>query len=119
MVRHVLCALAEALSLPEPVVDDMRLAVTEACTNVVRHAYEDRIGTVDIAVRPNGESLVVIVADAGRVMGTSPDKRGPGLGLPLIEALADSFSIDQSPAAGSRLVMSFRRDRRNPALRMS
>jgi anti-sigma regulatory factor (Ser/Thr protein kinase) len=50
-------------------------------------------------------------------MGPSPDKHGPGLGLPLIEALADSFSIDPSPVTGSRLVMSFRRDRRTPAMR--
>jgi anti-sigma regulatory factor (Ser/Thr protein kinase) len=119
VVRHVLSALAEALALPQPVVEDMRLAVTEACTNVIRHAYDDRIGTVDVAIRPNGESLVVVVADAGRGMGPSPDKRGPGLGLPLIEALTDSFSIDPSPAAGSRLVMSFRRDRRTPAMRMA
>ena len=117
VVRHVLSALADSLALPAPVVDDMRLAVTEACTNVVRHAYEGRVGTVDIAVRPHGESLVVIVADTGRGMGPSPDKHGPGLGLPLIEALADSFSIDPSPVTGSRLVMSFRRDRRTPAMR--
>jgi hypothetical protein len=58
VVRHVLSALAEALALPRPVVEDMRLAVTEACTNVVRHAYGARIGTVDVAIRPNGESLV-------------------------------------------------------------
>src|SRR6476469_5669296 len=40
VVRHVLGAFAEALHLPVGVVDDMRLAVTEACTNVVRHAYD-------------------------------------------------------------------------------
>src|SRR5918992_627110 len=40
VVRHVLGALAEALALPPALVDDVRLAVTEACTNVVRHAYE-------------------------------------------------------------------------------
>jgi anti-sigma regulatory factor (Ser/Thr protein kinase) len=85
----------------------------------VRHAYGDRIGTVDVVVRPNGESLVIIVADTGRGMGPSPDTRGPGFGLPLIEALTDTFSIDPSPAAGSRLVMSFRRDRRTPATRVA
>src|SRR3712207_677573 len=41
VVRHVLGAFAEALQLPDPVIEDMRLAVTEACTNVVRHAYAD------------------------------------------------------------------------------
>ena len=44
VVRHVLGALAEALALPARVTEDMRLAVTEACTNVVRHAYDDGDG---------------------------------------------------------------------------
>jgi anti-sigma regulatory factor (Ser/Thr protein kinase) len=70
-------------------------------------------------VRPHRESLEVIVADAGRGMGPSPDTNGPGLGLPLIRALADSFDIDPSPAAGSRLVMSFRRDHTMHAQRIA
>ena len=41
VIRHVLGAFAEALRLPDDLVEDMRLAVTEACTNVVRHAYAD------------------------------------------------------------------------------
>jgi serine/threonine-protein kinase RsbW len=119
VVRHVLGAFAEALQLPDTVIEDMRLAVTEACTNVVRHAYGDPIGSIDVVVRPHRESLEVIVADAGRGMGPSPDTHGPGLGLPLIRALADSFDIDPSPAAGSRLVMSFRRDHTMPAQRIA
>ena len=56
------------------------------------------------------------MSDAGRGMGPSPDKAGPGLGLPLIAALTDTFDIE-SPAAGSRLVMSFRRDRVRASVR--
>ena len=41
VVRHVLGAFAEALDLPPDLIEDMRLAVTEACTNVVRHAYAE------------------------------------------------------------------------------
>jgi serine/threonine-protein kinase RsbW len=115
VVRHMLGALAQTIDLPEAVVDDLRLAVTEACTNVVRHAYPDRPGALDVVVRPQGERLEVVVADAGRGMGPSPDRRGPGLGLPLIAALADSFAIDESVSSGSRLVMSFTRTR--PAMR--
>ena len=51
VVRHVLGALAEALALPRAVVEDMRLAVTEACTNVVRHAYSGAGGDIDVVVR--------------------------------------------------------------------
>jgi anti-sigma regulatory factor (Ser/Thr protein kinase) len=110
VVRHVLGAFAEALLLPDPVIEDMRLAVTEACTNVVRHAYADgEPGPVEILIRPEGGRLLVTVADSGRGLGPSPDTTGPGLGLPLIAALTDSFEIERGPTAGSRMVMSFRR----------
>jgi anti-sigma regulatory factor (Ser/Thr protein kinase) len=116
VVRHVLEALAEALDLPRALIDDMRLAVTEACTNVVRHAYADGDGRIDVVVRPKDGKLQVIVADDGRGMLPSPDTRGPGLGLPLIAALADSLEIERRAGAGSRLVMSFLRQRNSPAM---
>jgi anti-sigma regulatory factor (Ser/Thr protein kinase) len=109
VVRHVLDGLAEALDLPRAVTEDIRLAVTEACANVVRHAYAEGEGTIDVVVRPKGSGLEVIVADSGRGIGQSLDTAGPGLGLPLIAALADSLEIDRRASAGSRLVMSFLR----------
>ena len=116
VVRHVLGALAEALGLPETQVDDMRLAVTEACTNVVRHAYADRDGTIDVVIRPRGHAIEVVVSDEGRGVGPSPDTAGPGLGLSLIAALADSLEIERPHGRGSRLVMRFLRARTAPAV---
>jgi serine/threonine-protein kinase RsbW len=108
VVRHVLGAFAEALHLPLDVVEDMRLAVTEACTNVVRHAYDGtEPGSLEIVIRPEGDVLDVIVSDRGRGIGPSPDTAGPGLGLPLIAALVDSLEIQHAPRAGSRLAMTF------------
>jgi serine/threonine-protein kinase RsbW len=110
VVRHVLGAFAEALHLPEAVVEDVRLAVTEACTNVVRHAYGSRDagpGPLEIVIRPDGDRLEVIVSDHGRGIGPSPDTTGPGLGLPLIAAIVHSLEIHHAPSAGSRLAMSF------------
>lgn len=53
LVRHVLGALAQALSMSPQVVDDVKLAITEACTNVVRHAYRGSgDGSIDVAVEP-------------------------------------------------------------------
>ena len=116
VVRHVLGALAEALAVPAAVVENMRLAVTEACTNVVRHAYSGTTGDIDVVVRTTGEALDVIVADRGRGFGPSPDTSGPGLGLPLIEAVTGSLEIDRSPRRGSRLIMSFPRTRTAQAM---
>jgi serine/threonine-protein kinase RsbW len=107
VIRHVLGAFAEALDLPLDVIDDMRLAVTEACTNVVRHAYDGEPGKLDIVLRPDGDGLEVIVSDYGRGLSASADGAGPGLGFPLISALVQSLDVQHAPSAGSRLAMSF------------
>jgi serine/threonine-protein kinase RsbW len=109
LVRQALTALAGPYGLSAAALDDMRLAVTEACTNVVRHAYGDRLGRIEVSVRPAGDDLEVVVADAGKGMGSSSDTTGPGLGLPLIAAVTDSFAVESAEAGGSRVVMSFRR----------
>ena len=108
VIRHVLGAFAEALQLPADLVEDMRLAVTEACTNVVRHAYHDgEPGPIDVVIHPSGNRLELIVSDRGAGIGPSPDLAGPGLGLPLIAALADHVEIQPGPSRGSRLAMTF------------
>jgi serine/threonine-protein kinase RsbW len=112
LIRHVLGALAEALDLPAEIVEDMRLAVTEACTNVVRHAYEPHApGPVEVTIRPGDDAVSVVVADHGRGIGTSCDTSGPGLGLPLIAAIADEVDLQPQPGGGSRVAMTFARHR--------
>jgi anti-sigma regulatory factor (Ser/Thr protein kinase) len=116
VIRHVLGAFAEALRLPDTLVEDLRLAVTEACTNVVRHAYAPGSpGPVEISLRPDDDAVRVVVSDRGRGVGTSPDASGPGLGLPLIAAIADEVEFEPVPGGGSRLVMAFARHRAEDA----
>ena len=113
VIRHVLGAFAEALRLPDDLVEDLRLAVTEACTNVVRHAYPpEHTGPVEISIQPLEEQVTVIVSDHGRGIGTSSDTTGPGLGLPLIAAIADDVELQPVPGGGSRVAMTFSRQRR-------
>jgi anti-sigma regulatory factor (Ser/Thr protein kinase) len=113
VIRHVLGAFAEALRLDDELVEDLRLAVTEACTNVVRHAYPpDQAGPVEISIQPLEEYVSVIVSDHGRGIGTSSDTTGPGLGLPLIAAIADEVDLQPVPGGGSRVAMTFSRQRR-------
>ncbi len=112
VIRHVLGAFAEALRLPDDLVEDLRLAVTEACTNVVRHAYPADIpGPVEISIVPSEDVVSVIVSDHGRGIGTSSDTNGPGLGLPLIAAIADEVELQPVPGGGSRVAMTFARHR--------
>lgn len=108
LVRHVIGALTESLALPAKTIEDIRLAVTEACTNVVRHAYRDHEGPLEIVIEPTSDCLTVVVSDRGRGILPNPSSEGPGLGLPLIAALADALEIEHSPQKGSRLSMQFR-----------
>jgi serine/threonine-protein kinase RsbW len=111
LARRVLATLADTLGLSAAVRDDLRLAVTEACTNVVRHAYHDRPGRIEVLARPEADALQVIVSDTGSGIVASPDAAGPGYGLGLIEVLADRLEIDHAPGQGSRLQMWFARHR--------
>src|ERR1700754_4184889 len=112
VIRHVLGAFAEPLRLPDELVEDLRLAVTEACTNVVRHAYPPELpGPVEITIQPTDDYVSVVVADHGRGIGSSSDTNGPGLGLPLIAAIADEVELQPVPGGGSRVAMIFTRPR--------
>lgn len=73
--------------------DEIRLAVTEACSNVVRHAYEGKDGVLEVVVRRDGNALVVDVRDAGIGLPPNPRPTGDGLGLKLIAALAQTVTI--------------------------
>jgi len=109
VVRHVLGALAEALELPAPLIEDVKLAVTEACTNVVRHAYgEDGDGPLDVQVEPTVHSLTVVVSDEGRGIHATRMPGGAGLGLPLMAALSSRMDVEEPVSGkGSRVRMSF------------
>ena len=112
VVRRALEAIAEERALPRRLIEDMRLAVTEACTNVVRHAYDDagreEASAMRVDLLPSEHGMEVIVEDRGRGLGPSPDAKGPGLGLPLIAALTSALEVSHgADDRGSRIAMSF------------
>jgi serine/threonine-protein kinase RsbW len=101
---------------PEPlrqeVLGDLKLALTEACTNSVRHAYADGDGMVEILYELHDDKLVVEVADEGEGFeppatpsdALSDDELSEGgLGIAIIEALADEFEIRERDQGGSSL----------------
>jgi anti-sigma regulatory factor (Ser/Thr protein kinase)/PAS domain-containing protein len=90
------------------VLSDVALAVSEAVTNAVMHAFLDREeGTVRVAVRAGVDQIVVIVADDGRGMQPRADSPGLGMGLPLIGQLAASLDIRVPAGGGTELCMTF------------
>lgn len=87
----------------------MRLAVSEAVSNVVLHSYRNtrRGGEFTVAIECDDDFLQVIVRDHGCGMQPRMDSPGAGLGLPLIATLSESFSVKQPPDGGTELCMTF------------
>lgn len=108
IVRHVLGGLGDALGIDEGILADVKLAVSEACTNVVVHAYDgEGAGLLDVDVTATPDSLGIVVRDQGRGMAPRADSPGLGVGLPLIASLADSLELGSGPHGGTELSMSF------------
>jgi serine/threonine-protein kinase RsbW len=107
--RLALTGLARLRDIPDETLGDLKLALTEACSNSVRHAYENGAGTVEICYELHADRLEVTVADRGQ--GFDPSARGEpaelaegGLGIAIIRALADEFEIEgRTSGHGSRL----------------
>jgi serine/threonine-protein kinase RsbW len=108
IVRHALGGLGEAFSVPEPKLSDIRLAVTEACANVVVHAYpEDGEGSMEILASMGEDELTVLVRDWGCGIRPRPDSPGLGLGLSLIAALAETVQLGHGEQEHTEVRMTF------------
>lgn len=96
VVRQALTGLGDAYDLDPELLGDIKTAVTEACNNVVLHAYPDSDdGIVEVEASSDGEHTDVVVRDFGA--GIQPrsftEERTLGLGLPLIATLSSRFEI--------------------------
>ena len=108
VVRYALGGLGEAFAVPEAKLSDIRLAVTEACANVVVHAYPDgHYGPMEVIASKDEDTLTVLVRDWGRGIGPRPDSPGLGLGLSLIAALADSVQLAHGDIEHTEVRMTF------------
>jgi anti-sigma regulatory factor (Ser/Thr protein kinase) len=111
-VRNEVAEVAAGFGAGDGLVQDVRLCVTEAATNVVRHAYPSGDGGFSVSVDDAFGRLVVVVRDYG--IGFSGFGRGSdhddGHGLRIIETLTESWSISGAPGGGTELRMEFRLD---------
>jgi anti-sigma regulatory factor (Ser/Thr protein kinase) len=106
----MLAGLAEAVGLREPDLHDIRTAVSEACNNVVQHAYPDAEGPLEVDVCVAENRLDVVVRDRGcgvrPVISSALDGRS-GLGIPLIQALAERVQFSNAVGEGTEVKMTF------------
>jgi serine/threonine-protein kinase RsbW len=112
VVRQALTGLGDAYELDPDFLSDLRTAVTEACNNVVIHAYPDGDeGLMEVeADAGDGTSVEVVVRDFGTGLQpttVSPEQRSLGLGLPLIAALSRTYQIRGGAGFGVEVRMLF------------
>jgi serine/threonine-protein kinase RsbW len=111
VVRQALAGMADALDFDATVLADMKMAVSEACTNVVVHAYDDSDGMLEVDMMSDENGLTIRVRDYGAGIHPHPhpsrDVPALGLGLPLIAALSDAFELSGSAGQGTEVRMTF------------
>ncbi len=109
-LRHAITDFLVAVGIGEPVLTSVKLAVSEAVTNAVVHAYvgAQRPGEVRVRVCVNDGKVFVTVSDDGCGMVPRLDSPGLGVGLPLIAHTADTLDIGDSSGGGTELRMTFR-----------
>jgi len=104
LARLALSGLARELPLGDELLADLKLAVTEACGNAVRHAYSGGEGDVSVIFTIDDSRLLMTVADhgAGIRAPDSPEDEaealtGPlesGMGMPIIRAIVDDLAVE-------------------------
>ncbi|MHB8657971.1 MAG: ATP-binding protein [Solirubrobacteraceae bacterium] len=108
LIRAMLAGVGEAVALDAELLDDLRTAVSEACNNVVLHAYAEGPGPLDIRLEIRG-AVHVTVGDRGSgittIAAVSEDRMG--VGLALISALADRAEFLSREGGGTEVRMSF------------
>jgi serine/threonine-protein kinase RsbW len=108
LVRAVLSAVAESLGLDAELLNDLKTAVSEACNNVVVHAYGDFLGPLRVEVEVTEAGVTTTVRDHGSGMrNLAARDDGMGVGLAVISALAARAEFMTPPDGGTEVRMWF------------
>lgn len=112
LCRLALTGLAQLRTIPDETMADLKLALTEAVSNSVRHAYgENGDGHVDVTYELRPDAIGIQVIDDGEGFDTEDvsafegeELSEGGLGIAIIRTVADEFELESSPGSrGSRL----------------
>lgn len=109
LVRQALRGLADTVALDAIELNDISTALSEACNNVVAHAYPDATGPMDVEMTGSADGLELLVRDQG--CGLQPHASEPseigGIGIPVMLALADSVEFAGADGEGTDVRMRF------------
>jgi serine/threonine-protein kinase RsbW len=108
LVRGMLSAVGDQLGLGAELLDDVNIAVSEACSNVVLHAYGDGVGPLQIGLELAPQDLVVVIRDRGvGIAQSSPAEGRLGVGVGMMKALATHAQLIQTPYGGTDVRLTF------------
>ena len=115
-VRVAVAAFATQLNPTLEEVADLKTAVSEAVTNVVIHAYQEKTGKVRIECSVRGKEMTVTVIDYGvgieniekamePLYTTRPELDRSGMGFAFMEAFMDELEVESQPGQGTTVRM--------------
>ena len=109
-IRHAIADYTSSQGVPQCVVDDVALAVSEVVSNCVVHAFPkgDGTGTITIMATVNGEEVTIRVVDDGVGLTPRMDSPGAGLGLAIAGKVARRMVVEQPQRGGTEVRMTFR-----------
>jgi serine/threonine-protein kinase RsbW len=113
LVRQALTGAARSLELDAIELNDLNTAVTEACNNVVLHAYAGGEGPLEIELYALADGVAVVVGDRGVGVGalaeddSEDDELPSGLGVPVMQALSRDLRIARRTGGGTEVRMEF------------
>ena len=107
LIRNGVTAAALDVGAAPQQIDAARLAVTEAATNVVLHAYDAAPGSIHVSVSVIDGDLQIVIADDGLGIRPRTDSPGAGAGLSIIARSCKTLEVGRGESGGGRLLMRF------------
>jgi serine/threonine-protein kinase RsbW len=116
VARLTASGIANRMKFTHEDIEDIKIAVSEACTNAVQYAYGDSMGDITLEFSILENALEIRVKDQGKGFDPSvpvdseaalndPDKIGLGLGIVFMRSLMDSVDHHSTPEKGTEVVM--------------
>ncbi len=114
--RVVAAAFVARLDPTLEEISDIKTAVSEAVTNAIIHAYEDRVGLVTMSAFLEGNRFTVEVVDEGIGIADLDQVREPlytskpeldrsGMGFTIMENFMDELTVQSAPGEGTTVTM--------------
>ena len=114
--RITIAAFAAQLDPTIEELADIKTAVSEAVTNCIIHAYENRIGIVKMSAKLMDNEIIIEISDHGKgieniemakepLYTTKPNLERSGMGFTIMESFMDSMEIESVVGLGTKVTM--------------